>query len=581
MTLKVVTIKRFRSLKNITIKATDNNLAIICGENNIGKTNFLRALNLFFNHPEDDSLFCPEIDLPNHIYHGSRGDGMNTEMQFSFLLDSKLTTWKIKFYLNKPNAYSYKNEGDFCSSNLKEFKFFIKQYKFIFIESSNINIPNLVSEIFASDGLIAMDKIRNKQKEALNQLKIFQTHAQTTLSNIEKSLNDIFEGFTDFDGTLSGKKIKINFAEFEKLRDVVSRLADITLYDGTDSDISTKGSGAQRVVFLTLMKYIAEQSTKNVIWGIDEPEVFLQPKLQKQAFKVIKSTSNDPKQQVFITTHSQHFINISDLDGTYLFQPKLEKKEYTRLPGKTFYELDTLPVEFSNSTDKAKQIKEHLGIDTQDSWEVLPSNILVEGETDKKYLEAMMSSLNISVPNFIYSSGASKMNGYIQFYDMLGLESGYKAKIKCVFDDDDAGNKSKNDIDSIIKKNKFKNIEVDTYSIVRHDGYENTKAKIEIEDFLHPELFFDALNKVLRKFKYKVITVADRKKRSQAAYINESILDFSSSIIKNNNPDKKPIELAENDGYKKLICQYFLEEDFNHFEITATQKNLLTMLSVF
>ena len=79
----------------------------------------------------------------------------------------------------------------------------------------------------------------------------------------------------------------------------------------------------------------------------------------------------------------------------------------------------------------------------------------------------------------------------------------------------------------------------------------------------------------------QIITVVDRKKRSQAAYINESILDFSSSIIKNNNPDKKPIELAENDGYKKLICQYYLEEGFNDFEITTTQKNLLTMLSVF
>lgn len=581
MTLKTVTIKRFRSLKNITIKASDINLTIICGENNIGKTNFLRALNLFFNHPEDDNLYCPAVDLPSHIYFGSRGDGMNTEMQFSFSLDSNTITWKVNFYPNKPNTYSFKKESNFVSSNLKEFKQFIKNYKFIFIESSNINIPNLVSEIFASDGLIAMDKIRNKQKQALEQLKIFQTHAQTTLTNIEKSLNDIFEGFTDFDGTLSGKKIKINFAEFEKLRDVVSRLADITLYDGTDSDISTKGSGAQRVVFLTLMKYIAEQSSKHVIWGIDEPEVFLQPKLQKQAFQVIKSTSDDSNQQVFITTHSQHFIDISDLSGTHLFEPKLEKKEYRRLPGKTFFELDTLPVDFLNSTDKAKKIKEHLGIDTQDSWEVLPSNILVEGETDKKYLEAMMTTISISVPNFIYSSGASKMNGYIQFYDMLGLESGYKAKIKCIFDKDEAGNKSKSEIDRLIDKNKFKNIDVITYSIIRHDGYENGKAKTEIEDFLNPELFFDALNKVLRKFKYKIITVPDRKKRFQAAYKDESILDFSSSIIKNNNPDKKPMELAENDGFKKLICQFYLKEDSSQFVLTTNQKDLLNSLSRF
>ena len=449
--LKSVTVKRFRSLKNITITVSESNPTIICGENNIGKTNLIRALHLFFNHIDNDNLFCPELDLPSHIYNGSRGNGMNTEMAFTFLDNNNTVTWKINFYLNQPNKYAIKiNNKRFASSNEKDFKQFIKNYKFLFIESSNINIPDLVSDIFASDGLVAMDKLRKKQTRALDQLKIFQEQAQATLTDIEKSLNDIFTDLTNFEGTLTGKKIKINFAEFDKLRDVVSRLADITLYDGTDSNIATKGSGAQRMVFLSLMKYIALQSTKHVIWGIDEPEVFLQPKLQKQAFKVIKSTSEDIKQQILITTHSQHFIDINNLESTYLFEPKMEEKKYSRTPDKTFYELDTLPVTFLNNTEKAKAIKEHLGIETQDAWSILPHNIIVEGETDKNYLEAMMNAEGLSIPNIIYSSGASKMNGYIQFYDMMASTLTFKAKVKSLFDDDDAGKKSKQDIDKSI-----------------------------------------------------------------------------------------------------------------------------------
>lgn len=40
-------VKNFRSLLDITLNIDNNNINTICGENNIGKTNFLRALNLF------------------------------------------------------------------------------------------------------------------------------------------------------------------------------------------------------------------------------------------------------------------------------------------------------------------------------------------------------------------------------------------------------------------------------------------------------------------------------------------------------------------------------------------------------
>ncbi|EAI1413202.1 TPA: AAA family ATPase, partial [Campylobacter jejuni] len=38
-------VKNFRSLLDITLNIDNNNINTICGENNIGKTNFLRALN--------------------------------------------------------------------------------------------------------------------------------------------------------------------------------------------------------------------------------------------------------------------------------------------------------------------------------------------------------------------------------------------------------------------------------------------------------------------------------------------------------------------------------------------------------
>ncbi|HEH4059119.1 TPA: AAA family ATPase, partial [Campylobacter jejuni] len=71
-------VKNFRSLLDITLNIDNNNINTICGENNIGKTNFLRALNLFFNH-NNGVEYNQNEDRPYHIQKGSTG-GRKTEL---------------------------------------------------------------------------------------------------------------------------------------------------------------------------------------------------------------------------------------------------------------------------------------------------------------------------------------------------------------------------------------------------------------------------------------------------------------------------------------------------------------------
>ena len=66
-------ITNYRSISKLKLIFGENNLLTICGSNNVGKTNFLRALNLFFN-PEKEN-FEATIDIPFHIAEGSRGQG--------------------------------------------------------------------------------------------------------------------------------------------------------------------------------------------------------------------------------------------------------------------------------------------------------------------------------------------------------------------------------------------------------------------------------------------------------------------------------------------------------------------------
>ena len=48
MVIREIQIKNFRSIRNMTISARKHN--VIVGLNDVGKSNILRALNLFFNN---------------------------------------------------------------------------------------------------------------------------------------------------------------------------------------------------------------------------------------------------------------------------------------------------------------------------------------------------------------------------------------------------------------------------------------------------------------------------------------------------------------------------------------------------
>ena len=78
--IKTIAVKRFRSLLDITLTIDTNvNTISICGGNNTGKTNILRAINLFF-HPDK---YEPKEDKPSHKV-ASGGGSTSPEISIGF-----------------------------------------------------------------------------------------------------------------------------------------------------------------------------------------------------------------------------------------------------------------------------------------------------------------------------------------------------------------------------------------------------------------------------------------------------------------------------------------------------------------
>ncbi len=549
-------VKRFRSLKDVTIDVSDEGPVVICGENNIGKTNFLRALNIFFNHKEGD-LFNAEEDIPHHIYEGSRGGNTNTEMTGYFSDGHKNFTVKTVFHQDGIFENFLDNKNSDSSNVSVKIENILLSFKYLFIESHNVDLPSLIAIALEKEGLLALDKKRSKQSKPLKKLEEFIKLSGNAIADIEKDINNCFLKLTDFDGILKDKQIKINFAEFDFLREAVIGMTSITLFDGNNYGIGTKGSGAQRAVFLSLMQYISKNSKKNVIWGVDEPEAFLQPKLQKKVADVFREITSTENQPIILTTHSPHFINLQDLSCVHLFIGRQEEKRYARKPGQVYYEMNAGPVETSSNQEKALQIKEHLGIAGNDGWEVLPYNVVVEGEEDKKFLETLMTKANISIPNIIWSGGATKIGGYLQYYNIFAKELSFKPKFICVFDNDKEGKEQS----SKINPSKLQYISASIEPLPRFDGKindgtmkNNNDESWEIEDFVPPKLIVDAINSILKKSSYSIITKDQLSNRSKSANIKKQILLYAEECIGHRNPDKEPFVLDGNSGRKKQVC---------------------------
>jgi hypothetical protein len=60
-------------------------------------------------------------------------------------------------------------------------------------------------------------------------------------------------------------------------KEAIGTMVSLVMEDSNQKELEAKGSGIQRVLLLSLIKYNSENTKKTVIWGIDEPEAFLQP----------------------------------------------------------------------------------------------------------------------------------------------------------------------------------------------------------------------------------------------------------------------------------------------------------------
>ena len=538
ISIEKIKIERFRSILSLELNIDIfYNLISICGQNNVGKTNTLRAINLFF-YPEEYNV---TLDRPT-LKEAQRGGSIDPNITLTFFNSDNDFYYEISRSLKeyeenkqfsglKGCKYKKKNTKKISNSELKndEISSLLKKIRFRYIESININIPKLIEELTENIIDVEYDKSRlsNSKKELSDAYKKYTEGLQEILDIFSDKISETFNNFK------SEWDIKFHVpSSVQTFRDLISNDVELRIDDRGGFNTEQKGSGLQRLAVILLNFEILKRiKNKDHVICIDEPDIYLHEGLQKKLKKFFEENSQSV--QIFYTTHSKIFIDSYLLRNVHLLDVEIEKKPVARKNNKIIDVIKTKYVHL-NTDEGYDKICENLGIE-KNNYEILnKKNILVEGECDKKYLEEFGNYFGLEIPNIIPLYGVSNIEKYLNFYNAYYRNnvSNYMPKVKILFDNDNAGREQYRKIEKKYNKEAYKYIEVELVLIKNFlgnskVGMKNNNDNHEIEDMIYPEVICYLVNKMLDKRKFNSVSVKEiNKKISEPSFSSNGIFNL-------------------------------------------------------
>lgn len=268
---------------------------------------------------------------------------------------------------------------------------------------------------------------------------------QTRLSSLVKELNardgqsrDAIYDIARLENDISAElktwgvnvSIQVEPPEIEKLFELGTQLH---IDDGHKTTAERKGHGLQRAVIFALLRTwakalrikpagdspTARRGSDSSIFVVEEPELFLHPHAQRQLASDLRDIAASPGNQVFICSHSTHFVNLDQYKSVVVV-----RKE-TAIAGTT---VKQCPHDlFEGDDDEQKKNRFHMA-----SW-VNPERgelffarkvVLVEGETEHAVFPFLASRMNCFDPTVTIVDCGSKHNLplYIQILNAFDIK---------------------------------------------------------------------------------------------------------------------------------------------------------------
>lgn len=461
--IKQITINNFRSIRHSELVVSNNNIFV--GLNDAGKSNLLKALNLFFNGQTDYGQYFDFGQDFTYFHPKKSKKKKEVKIQIIFNREDTDIIWEKKWDINGVMSERLTTtQGDLPSRS---------------------KIPSILRSIRYR--YIPAVKSRDYYKGLLSEL--YQAVSSALTSPLKSSIEEfskVLSTYTDKIGKETADRLGLNSTL--TMPNDLSELFKTLIFETRDKkasfvvNLDKRGDGIQARHIPYILNYISEEDKKSkgrratnvyTIWGFEEPENGLE---MTRAFEMAEDFMKYSEHiQMFISTHSPAFyLNGNNDDSKIFYASRNDKGEthYSESVGSSDLDdrLGILPIiapyieEKQAELEETKARLEKYKVLVKDTLSGDIDTILVEGRYDKLYLEKAIEIYSLSLQSKlknntlrIYSKPGE--GGCDRIVDLVKsmYYYGHKKKTYAIFDRDVAGDNAKGNLKHFTQENKIDN----------------------------------------------------------------------------------------------------------------------------
>ncbi|QVM89815.1 AAA family ATPase [Pseudomonas entomophila] len=453
MKLSGIRIRNYRTIANEQTVDLSRGMTLV-GPNNAGKTNILTAIKMLFTGYENVHAYSREHDLTFGERSGQTslvgvftGDSAGKDKAIYDLLA------ELKGMLQAEGAAEYVNDNEihlyltFTTTSNPSYRFFPNSKRPTDASGKSAfsrKERDLVQKLLAS--FVCHYVPSNKSFENIYQEPLtpfIKKHVSKSLENkvkeIENSLATTASSLTSALKDCGLPDISVRFDMPNKaLTDLLSGF-EFKLRDPNETSVFKKGVGIQSTAILSSFDWITQQEVDGgleVIWLIEEPEAFLHPTLNTVCKRLLARLQS--RSLVVITTHSLSFVP----------QNPALTAGVTRSDGNK-----SLISKYKTYRESTEAIRKSIGVKFSDFFNLGQLNVLLEGPSDREYLEWILkildpadyplSHLRSSECHYLDYGGVTHLAGFLRAtWEFIRSET----CVVSVFDGDPAGERERRNL---------------------------------------------------------------------------------------------------------------------------------------
>lgn len=386
-----IDIENFRSIEKLSVKLHRMNALI--GPNNAGKSNIIKALSLVLGETYPSVRTFEE----NHFYGKDTNKAIKIDVIFNdFIFEPRSSNEVYGFRLECKNGdveyvcldklrqpLKYRTGTPVrVSQDLRD------EIPLIFLDIDRQSAQQIKATQWTLYGKILKhlgkqipdtkkDQFYKDVSNSFNS-EIFSVSPGSDLKSLEDQLKKTIKDYTGFDLTLE-LSVLDPIEAIKSVRPFVKEGTSTQKFDPEEM-----GAGTQSALTVSIARAYSEIVKKSVLLAIEEPEIHFHPQACRNMYNTFIDLSKNGL-QIFYTTHSQSFVDISDFDSLHIVRKnggKTNIESGIKLSANGTFTSNRLLTKFNEHVNQSL-FADHV--------------VLVEGPDDEIACKSMLEKLGLDI----------------------------------------------------------------------------------------------------------------------------------------------------------------------------------------